>query len=165
LATALEPVERLRTALRPLRVPATLGFVLLFVMGPALTAWLGTDAAVVCTAIALYPTVLTAIAMLWWRRGAFHLSATRAAWLSVEILACPAFLPNLTRKLTLARAVEADGAQVLVATASPDVQQQFVARLRSRTEELIEATSPGDAEREALRAYLATVKAAQAAAS
>jgi hypothetical protein len=165
LAAAVEPVERLRAALRPLRAPATVGFVLLFVIGPALTAWLGTDAAVVCTAIALYPTVVVAVAMLWWRRRALRLTAPRAAWLSGEILACPAFLPNLTRKLTLASPVEADGAQILVATASPDVRQRFVARLQSRTEELIEATSPAGPEREQLSAYLATVKAAQTAAS
>jgi hypothetical protein len=165
LAAALEPVERLRAALRPLRAPAAVGFALLFVLGPALTAWLGTDAAVVCTAIALYPTVIVAVAMLWWRRRAFDLTAKRAAWLSVEILACPAFLPNLTRKLTLGTRIEADGAQILVATASADVRQRFVARLQSRTEELIEATSPAALEREQLSAYLATVKAGQAAAS
>jgi hypothetical protein len=165
LAAVLEPVERLRTALWPFRAPTTVGFLLLFVIGPALTAWLGTDAAVVCTAIALYPTVLVTLAMLWWRRGAFQLTAKRAAWLSVEILACPAFLPNLTRKLTLASRIDADGAQIVVATASPDVRQRFVARLQSRTEELIEATSPAAPERNQLCAYLATVKTAQAAAS
>jgi hypothetical protein len=165
LAAALEPLERLRAALRPLRAPATVSFVLLFVLGPALTAWLGTDAAVVCTAIALYPTVVGAVAMLWWRRRTLHLTAKRTAWLSLEILACPAFLPNLARKLTLASRVEADGAQILVATASPDVRQRFVAQLQNRTEELIEATSPAGPEREQLSAYLATVKAAQAAAS
>jgi hypothetical protein len=71
----------------------------------------------------------------------------------------------LTRKLTLAGRIEADGAQILVATASPDVRQRFVARLQSRTEELMETTSPGGPEREQLSAYLATVKAAQAAVS
>jgi hypothetical protein len=165
LAATLEPVERLRAALWPLRAPVTAAFVLLFVIGPALTAWLGTDAAVVCTAIALYPTVVVAVVILWWRRGALHLTARRAFCLSLEILACPAFLPNLTRKLTLAGRIEADGAQILVATASPDVRQRFVARLQSRTEELMETTSPGGPEREQLSAYLATVKAAQAAVS
>jgi len=74
---------------------------------------------------------------------------------------CPAFLPNLVRKITTARPVEADGAQILLATASDDVKAEFLARLSSRAEELINEAA-GDATRQAaLRNYLAAVRAAR----
>ena len=59
------------------------------------------------------------------------------ALLSLEVLVCPAFLPNLVRKITTARPVEADGAQILLTTASGDVKEEFLAGLSSRAEELI----------------------------
>src|SRR5438309_534378 len=68
LRKALESIERLRSSLGGARVLGILGFVLLFAVGPALTLWLGTTAAIIYTAAALYPTVLVAIAYLWLRR-------------------------------------------------------------------------------------------------
>jgi len=165
LAASLDGVERLRARLAPLRVLAAGGFVLLFVVGPTLTTWLGTDAAGVFTAIPLYPTILTTIGALWWRRRALDLPATRAAWLSVEILVCPAFLPGLVRKLTATHAIEVDGAQILATAAPHEVKERFLTRLQGRTEELIEETGPAEPEREQLRAYLATVRAARAVTS
>src|SRR2546427_11288690 len=82
LKKVLESVERLRGSLRGARVLGILGFVLLFAVGPALTWWLGTTAAIVYTAAGLYPTVVVAIAYLWWRRRALRLTTGRAAGLS-----------------------------------------------------------------------------------
>jgi hypothetical protein len=133
-------------------------FVLLFVAGPALTLTLGPDAAVVCVAAAMYPTVFAGITTIWWRRRRFGFTARRAVRLSVEILVCPAFVPNLVRKITTHQPVEVDGAQILLATAAADVRDDFLARLEARAEDLIEAATPDAADQAGLRAYLAGLR-------
>jgi len=144
--------------LRPL---VGLVFALLFVVGPVLTWTLGPDAAVLSTAIVLYPSIALTIGALWWKRRDLRLSAGRSAWLSVEMLVCPAFLPNLVRKITAAQPVDADGAQVLAATAPPKVREEFLVRLAVRTEALIDEAGDDETGRQQLRAYLATVRAAR----
>lgn len=161
LTTVLNTVEQLRGSLLGARVLAAWAWTLLFVVGPVLTLLLGTTAAILYTAAAVYPAVVVAIVFLWWRRRPLRLTAARTAALSVEILVCPAFLPNLVRKITTLAPVEADGAQVLVATAAPDVKAEFLTRLESRTEELIEDTGPDEPGQAQLRSYLATVRSAR----
>lgn len=161
LASMLESIERLRGSLLGARVLAAGAFGLLFVVGPALTLSLGTAPAILVTAAALYPTAIAAIAFLWWRRRALRLTTTRLVGLCVEILVCPAFLPNLVRKITVIERIDADGAQVLMATAASDVKSDFLTRLESRTEELIAGTDPADPEHARLRAYLVTVLGAR----
>jgi hypothetical protein len=150
LTATLESMTRLRGALAPIRVLAVLAGLLLFVVGPFLTWALGPDAAVLLTAAGLYPTVVAAIVALWWRRARLQLAPARFVWFSLEILVCPAFLPNLVRTITTQHRIEADGAQVLVAAAGREGAAEFLARLRRRTEDLLD--SGGDP---ALRAYLA----------
>lgn len=161
LKPMLESIERLRGSLLGARVLAAWAFVLLFVVGPALTLSLGTAPAILCTAAALYPTAIAAIVFLWWRRRALRLTRARLVGLCVEILVCPAFLPNLVRKITVLETVHADGAQVLVVAAASDVRSEFLTRLESRTEELIEGTDPADPAQAQLRAYLTTVRGAR----
>jgi hypothetical protein len=159
LRATLESIERLRSSLLLVRALAVWASAVLFVAGPALTWWLGTSAAVLYTAAALYPTTIVAVVWLWWRRRALGLTAGRAARASAEILLCPAFLPNLVRKITGAQPVAVDAAQILVATASPGVRKGLLTRLERRTQELIEAIDSEQPEAVALRAYLATVRA------
>jgi hypothetical protein len=161
LSAALASIASLRGVLRPARVLAAWSFLLLFVIGPVLTLTLGTDPAVLCVAALLYPTVLMTIAVLWWRRNAWRLSRGAAALLSLEILVCPAFLPNLVRKVTAAHAIEVDGAQLVVAAAAEDVKQEFLGRLASRAEVLINEAADDAEGQAALRSYLAVVRAAQ----
>jgi hypothetical protein len=160
LQTALATIEALRRPLAVLRPLVSLVFALLYVVGPVLTWTLGPGAAVLATAAVLYPTIVVTIAALWWKRRALRLPAGRTAWLSVEILICPAFLPNLIRKITGAVPIEADGAQILAATAPDEVRTEFLGRLAVLTEALIHETDD-DASRDHLRGYLATVRAAQ----
>ncbi len=161
LRTTLESVGRLRASLGVVRLLAALAGVLLFVVGPALTMALGPDAAVLYTAAALYPTVVAAIVALWWWRRPLRLTAGRSAVLSLEVLICPAFLPNLVRKLTGHQSLEADGAQVVVATAAAEVRDEFLARLARRTEAMLEEDAADPATQARLRAYLATLEAAR----
>lgn len=161
LSAALASIASLRGVMRPARVLAAWSFLLLFVIGPVLTLTLGTDPAVLCVAALLYPTVLMTIAVLWWRRNAWRLSRGAAALLSLEILVCPAFLPNLVRKVTAAHAIEVDGAQLVVAAAAEDVKQEFLGRLASRAEVLINEAADDAEGQAALRSYLAVVRAAQ----
>jgi hypothetical protein len=161
LASRLEGVWRLTGALLVTRILAVWTFGLLFVIGPALTLVLGPDAAVVCVAAGVYPTAMVTIAHLWWRRRAFQLTVARAAWLSIEMLVCPAFLPNLVRKITTAHPLDVDGAQILAAAARSEVREQLLPRLESRTEELLADTSAESAEQRDLRSYLSRLRAAQ----
>jgi hypothetical protein len=155
LAATLASMQRLREALAPLRALAVVGAILLFVAGPALTLALGPDAAVVYTAAGLYPTVLAALATVWWRRHRLGLTRARAARVSLEVLVCPAFLPSLVRTLTGHHPVEADAAQVLLATADAGTAGDLVTRLRRRTEDLLDAGDADPARQAELRAYLA----------
>jgi hypothetical protein len=161
LGTALGSLGRLRASLGAVRLLAALAGLLLFVVGPALTMALGPDAAVVYTAAGLYPTAVAAIAALWWRRRPFQLTVGRAVVMSLEVLLCPAFLPNLVRKITAHHALDADGAQVLAATAAGEVRDEFLARLARRTEALLDDDTADPAARAHLRTYLATLEGAR----
>ena len=161
LRATLKALEELRGTLRPARVLAAWAFVLLFVAGPLLTLALGTDPAVLVLAALVYPTVLVAIAVVWWRRRAWRLGRGQATLLSVEILVCPAFLPNLVRKITTAHPVVVDGAQILAATAAPDVKAEFLGRLALRTETLINESVDDQTGQADLRDYLAVVNGAR----
>jgi hypothetical protein len=162
LAATIRSVESLRDALLVVRVLATWAFGLLFIAGPVLTLAMGPNAAVVYTAVAVYWTGLTAALVLWWQRHELGLTAARAVWVGIEILVCPAFLPNLVRKITATHAIETDGAQFLFATATPEMKEQFVSRLENRTEHLLDTEAPGDEQGlEELRSYMKLVRAAQ----
>jgi len=158
LEAVIGALERIRASLLVPRILAGGGFILLFGLGPLLTLLLGPNAAVAFTALLLYPTVAATIGWLWWRRRRFALTVSHSVWLSIEILICPAFLPNLVRKITGSHLLQADGAQILSAMASADVKDEVLARLASRAEELIEAASPDSIEEEQLRRYLGTLK-------
>lgn len=161
LAGALASIESLRGGLRVARVLAVWTFLVLFVGGPVLTLTLGTDPAVLCVAALIYPTALATIGVLCWRRGRWRLSRGAVALLSLEILVCPAFLPNLVRKITAAHAIEVDGAQLVVTAAAEDVKLEFLGRLTSRAEVLINEAADDAEGQAALRSYLAVVRAAQ----
>jgi hypothetical protein len=161
LAATLGSLTSLRASLNPLRVVAAVGAVLLFVVGPLLTAALGPNAAVVYTAAGVYPTVIAAAAALWWRRRGLRLTTTRATWLSLEMLVCPAFLPNLVRKITSHHPIEADGARVILATADAEDRDQLLAQLRRRTEDLLETDTTDPGGQGDLRAYLAVLRDAR----
>ena len=161
LRATLDALGRFRASLGVARVLGAVAFVLLFFVGPALTMGLGPDAAVVYTAAALYPTVGASIGALWWRRRHFRLTAPRCALLSVEVLVCPAFLPNLVRKITGHYPIEADGAQVLVALAGTGVRDEFLARLERRAEEMLDADASDPAAQAQLRTYLTALRAAR----
>jgi hypothetical protein len=162
LTTAIGVAERVRAACGIVRVLATGVFALLFVAGPVLTFLLGPDTAVLYVAALLYPTVAVAIASLWWKRADFHLGAAQCAWLSVEILVCPPFGANLIRKITARHHLDADAAQILVATASRDTTEAVLATLARRAEELIAETDAEGVDRDDdLRAYLTTIRAGQ----
>ena len=158
LRATLESLGRFRASLGAARVLGAVAFVLLFLVGPALTMGLGPDAAVVYTAAALYPTVGVSIGVLWCRRRRFQLTPARSALLSVEVLVCPAFLPNLVRKITGHYPIEADGVQVLVALAGAGVRDDFLARLERRAEEMLDGDASDPAAQAQLRTYLTALR-------
>jgi hypothetical protein len=160
LAAALGGLAERRACLRPVRVLASIAFALLFVVGPAATLTLGPDAAVLGVAALLYPTALAALVTLWRRRQRLGLGRARALWLGVEMVVCPAFLPNLVHRLSGAQPLEADGAQLLVATADAGVRDEFLERLRARAEDLLDGAADPAAEAR-LRAYLAGLRSAR----
>src|SRR5262249_40036439 len=161
LRTTLQSLSRLRQSLLAVRALATWAFVLLFVVGPLLTHVAGPSAAIVYTAIGVYWTALLAVVAVWWQPGAFGVTSAPAAWLSLDLLVCPAFLPNLVRKITVMRTIEVDGPQVLFATAASATKEQFVTQLEGRTEDLLDGAVADDPEVDELRSYVETVRAAR----
>jgi hypothetical protein len=161
LRAALDDLQALRGTLRLARVLAAWAFLLLFVAGPVLTLTLGTDPAVLCVAAVLYPSVLVTIAVVWRQRRAWRLGRGAAALLSLEILVCPAFLPNLVRKITAAHAIEVDGAQLLAAAATEEVKLELFGRLTGRAEALINEAADDPDGQAALRAYVTAVQSAR----
>jgi len=160
LKKPLASIDGLRRALGVVRVLATGGFLLLFVVGPVSTWLLGPDAAVLYTAAAVYPTALAAVVCLWWRRRALRLTASRCAILSAEIVVCPAFLPNLVRKITTLQPVKVDGAQILAATADVVVRNEFFSRLDARLEDLLGETESERVVHAQLHAYRSRIREA-----
>src|SRR5262249_60857383 len=96
----------------------------------------------------------------WGRRRGLRLTASRCAILSAEITACPAFLPNLVRKITPLQPVEVDGAQILAATADVVVRNEFFPRLEARLEDLLGETESAGTVHEQLDAYRSTIREA-----
>ena len=158
LAETLRSLQELRRALLVVRLFAAEAFGTLFVLGPVLTLVLGPDAAVLYTAIVIYPTVVVAIAALWWQRRDLSLTNGRCARLSLEILVCPAFLPNLARKITTAQPITADGGQILLAEATPDRKEEVLTLLENRTEVLLADLQLDDSTHGHLRSYLAALR-------
>jgi hypothetical protein len=158
LEAALDSLRRVCGSLGVVRVVASITFALLFVAGPLLTAALGPDVAVLGVAAVLYPAIAVGIGAIWWRRRRLGLTIARALWLSVEIFVCPAFAPNLVRKLTMPHAIGVDGAQVIAAAAAPDVRDDFLARLATRAEGLLEADDPDAGAQAGLRSYVAALR-------
>ena len=161
LDVTLGAIAKLRSALLPVRVLATWSFVVLFIVGPVLTLKIGPNAAVVYTAICVYWTVLMALLLVWWQRAELGLTPSQATWLSLDLVICPAFLPNLVRKVTAKLPIGIDGAQLLFATASSDVKELFVTRLASRTEGLPDEAMANECGAVDLEAYVANVRAAR----
>lgn len=161
LTIGLQAVQERRTALLVVRVLATWAFALLFVGAPLVTVLMGPNTAVVYTAMALYPTALLVIGCLWWQRDRLGITRARTVWLSLDVLLCPAFLPNLVRKITVPQRIEIDGVQLLCATAPSEIDERFFARLESRAENPIDDESRDEPDQERLRSYVATVKSAQ----
>jgi hypothetical protein len=160
-ATVQAVVDRLRRLAHSLLVPRVIAagaFCLLFVLGPALTFLLGVGAAVVLIALAAYTTVIVAIGFVWWKRATFGLSARKATFITLELLACPAFLPNLVRKITTSTPIDADAAQLVLATSTEEMAEAFLARLEARTEALLGEASPDESLEGDLRAYLTAVR-------
>ena len=151
---AVASIERLRGSLGGVRLAAITGFALLFIVGPALTVFWGPGAAVLLTAALLYPALLGTVLVLWRKRHDLGLTATQTLGLGVELLVCPAFLPNLVRKITTKHRVDADAAQILAVVAAAEERDELFARLRTRADQLLNEASADEALQQELRSYL-----------
>ena len=158
VTSALTSIAHLRGSLTAVRITAVVGFALLFIVGPALTFLWGPGAAVLLTAALLYPTILGTAVALWRRRRDLRLTTMQSVGLGIELLVCPAFLPNLVRKITTKHHVTADAAQLVAAGASSEERDEFFARLQGRADELINEASADDPVQQELRSYLVMLR-------
>lgn len=86
---------------------------------------------------------------------------SHAIWLTIDILICPAFLPNLTRKITAREPIAVDGVQIVFARATSEMKAELVRRIENRTEGLGEESDALDeAGVNEMRSYLDVVRAA-----
>ena len=161
VATALASIEQLRGSLTVARAAAVTGFALLFIVGPVLTFFGGPGVGVLLTAGLLYPAILATAVALWLRRHNLRLTTMQAVGLGAELLVCPAFLPNLVRKITTKHHVDADAAQIVASTASPEERDELFLRLQGRADELLNEASADDAIQQELRSYLVMLREAR----
>jgi hypothetical protein len=104
---AADTPEPLLKALRPIGVINQLQLLLLLAL-PALAWTLGAGLLLLVLFMLFYVLTLTALAMVWRRRPAFHLD-TRAFWLlALDVLACAPFATNLTRRLSMRHGIAGD---------------------------------------------------------
>jgi hypothetical protein len=90
-------------ALTPLRVLATVQFLLLFLAAPLITALQGLATAGLIVIPAAYAAGIGSIAILWWRRKAMGISARQALTLSAEWLLCVPYVANAVKRVVAAR--------------------------------------------------------------
>jgi hypothetical protein len=157
---ALDRLAEVSSALLLVRAVAIWSAAWLFVGGPALTFWLGPTLAIYATMAAVYPAAPVAGLVLWLARARLRLSRRRIVGLVAEALVCPPCLANLVRKVTLAQAVEVDGARLALAVLEGERRERFWERLQRRAEELINEAGQDDPEGQRLSSYMATARAA-----
>ena len=112
------------------------------------------------------PALRAALESVQALRGTLRLARILAVWTFVLLFAVgPALTLSVGTDpavlITAAHPIEVDGAQVLVATAAADVKAEFLGRLTTRTEELINETADDADGQAALRAYLDVVRTAR----
>jgi hypothetical protein len=161
LDTALESLRGRRKPLLPFRVVATVMFTLLFFVGPSLTLFLGPDTAIVYLAGFVYVVALGSAAAVWFLKDHLAVAPGHAIRLGLELVLCPAFVPNIVRRITCSWKIEADGVQLGMVASTPDLREQLVNRVEVRVGELLEDLPADDPEAERLRAYMAAVAAAR----
>lgn len=158
VTAALAAIAELRGSLTIVRIAAVAGFALLFIVGPTLTFFGGPGPAVLLTAALLYPTILGTALVLWRKRRGLRLTTAQTLGLGLELLVCPAFLPNLVRKITTRHRVDADGAQIVAVIAPPEARDELFTRLQGRADELLNEASADDAVQQELRSYLVMLR-------
>jgi hypothetical protein len=102
-----------------------------FVAFPAVMFLYQTDASVIVVLVAIYLTVMAALALVWSRMDAFGLTSKKYAGLCFECLICPPIAINLVRRFSVDLCRSADlvvAAQKLVTPESWQEAQQALGR-------------------------------------
>ena len=119
-APGADPLDAAQRALAPFRYTSTLIFVLLFIAGPALTAWRGLGMAALMVLPPAYLISLVSVVLMARRASAFGL-ARRARWsLGFDCLACIPYAANLTKRLAWRVDGRARGPDWLARGATPE---------------------------------------------
>lgn len=131
-APGADPLDAAQRALAPFRYTSTLIFVLLFIAGPALTAWRGLGMAALMVLPPAYLISLVSVVLMARRASAFGL-ARRARWsLGFDCLACIPYAANLTKRLAWRVDGRARGPDWLARGATPEERAHVQAVLAER---------------------------------
>ncbi len=129
-ATAPGGPGALLKALRPLRVLATLGFVMMFVVVPLLAGWLGLRAALLWGLPAVYALNLAQAVVLGRRRAAFGLDSRQCWQLIADIMLCAPYGPALPGRIAARARFDGDPLSMVQALAPDDIVARVAEPLR-----------------------------------
>src|SRR5262249_10501700 len=101
VARELDSLRRRLETLRPIRIFALEMAVMLFAVGPGLTLLRGAGIAVVYTAAVVYVIAVASGVVLWQCRRDLDVRDRDALRIAIEMILCPAFVPNLVRRITM----------------------------------------------------------------
>jgi hypothetical protein len=128
-----------------------------FIAFPAVMFFYQTDASVIVVLVAIYSTVLAALALVWSRMEAFGLTSKKFAGLCFECLICPPIAINLVRRFSVDMCRSADLVAVAHRLVSPESRQEAQQALGKRIEDQL-SLEPEDTKRHfALRRRLEAI--------
>jgi hypothetical protein len=132
-------------SVRPVQWAVTLLVVLLFVVLPPVSLWLGAGVALLGVFLSAYLLVTAALVVVWAWRAELAVSPRRFLGLVVESFACVPFAINLVRKLSLPHSAGLDVMTLLASNIDQVVRRRTADLACARIDEYLTLEEDGSA--------------------
>ncbi|HEX9474130.1 MAG TPA: hypothetical protein VF931_08060 [Steroidobacteraceae bacterium] len=154
LGDAPEPIEDFTRTLSAIRVLVMAQLIILLVLLPLVSWTIGADWPLLSLFALFYVLLVTALIVLYRRRGSLGLTVKSFWWLALDVLACAPFGVNLLRKISLRRSIS--GNPILFARAhfDADARRQLLRILDRRVREDLAREEDGAVRQNELQAFL-----------
>lgn len=135
------------------RIAGCMTFVGLFVVGPAMTEFVGIGMSLVLVAPLVASMWLVTCTSLLINRRRLDLGRGALTWLLIECLICPGYFANIWRRLLLRRPSAVDAIEFCAPTLDATDSRALLGRLESYFEDLQEREAISAGDRQAFSAY------------
>jgi hypothetical protein len=152
--------QQFEQSVRPVQWVVTLLVVLLFVVLPPVSLWLGAGVALLGVFLCAYLLVTAAMAVVWARRAELAVSPRRFLGLVLESFACLPFAINLVRKLSLPHSAGLDVVTLLASDVDPLVRRRTAELACARIDEYLALEEEGSARAQELIAVRDRIRSA-----